>query len=98
MSDANRYSKLLEPGQIGKVKTRNRSYKSAAATFCFSDTEFDTMSEKVLGLPTAPLLANDELYRARQGKVPELHLIGDGKQAGMIVHAVRSGYHTAKQI
>jgi 2,4-dienoyl-CoA reductase (NADPH2) len=49
MSDASRYSRLLEPGQIGKVRTRNRIYKSAAATFCFSETEFDAMNEKVLG-------------------------------------------------
>jgi len=25
-------------------------------------------------------------------------LIGDGKEAGMIMHAIRSGYHTAKAI
>jgi 2,4-dienoyl-CoA reductase (NADPH2) len=49
-------------------------------------------------MPTAPLLPNDTLYKALEGKVPELHLIGDGKEAGMIVHAVRSGYHTAKEI
>jgi 2,4-dienoyl-CoA reductase (NADPH2) len=49
-------------------------------------------------MPTAPLLPNDKLYQALEGKVPELYLIGDGKEAGMIVHAVRSGYHTAKAI
>ncbi len=49
-------------------------------------------------MPTAPLLANDTLYKALEGKVPELHLIGDGKESGMIVHAVRAGYHTAKSI
>jgi 2,4-dienoyl-CoA reductase (NADPH2) len=46
-------------------------------------------------LPTAPLQPNDELYKALEGQVPELFLIGDGKEAGMIVHAVRSGYQTA---
>ena len=46
-------------------------------------------------LPTAPLAPNDELYKALEGQVPELFLIGDGKEAGMIVHAVRSGYQTA---
>ena len=49
-------------------------------------------------MPTAPLLPNDTLYRALEGKVPELYLIGDGKEAGMIMHAIRSGYHTAKAI
>ena len=46
-------------------------------------------------MPTAPLMPNDKLYKALEGKVPELYLIGDGKEAGMIVHAVRSGYQTA---
>ncbi len=49
-------------------------------------------------MPTAPLLPNHELYEALEGKVPELYLIGDGKKAGMIVHAVRGGYQTAKAI
>ncbi|MCL5734811.1 MAG: FAD-dependent oxidoreductase [Actinobacteria bacterium] len=49
-------------------------------------------------IPTAPLLPNHKLYDALQGKVPELFLIGDGQQAGMIVHAVRAGYQTAKSI
>jgi 2,4-dienoyl-CoA reductase (NADPH2) len=49
-------------------------------------------------MPTAPLLPNDKLYKALEGKVPELHLIGDGKQAGMIVHAVRAGFQTAKAL
>jgi 2,4-dienoyl-CoA reductase (NADPH2) len=49
-------------------------------------------------MPTAPLLPNDKLYKALEGKVPELYLIGDGKEAGMIVHAVRAGYQTAQAI
>jgi hypothetical protein len=49
-------------------------------------------------MPTAPLLPNDELYRALQGKVPELFLIGDAKEAGMMVHAIRAGYRTAKTV
>ncbi len=49
-------------------------------------------------MPTAPLLPNDKLYKALDGKVPELHLIGDGKEAGMIVNAIRSGYQTARRI
>ena len=46
-------------------------------------------------VPTAPLTANDDLYEKLEGKVPELYLIGDGREAGMIVHAIRSGYQTA---
>ena len=49
-------------------------------------------------MPTAPLLPNDELYRALKGKVPELYLIGDANQAGMMVHAIRAGYRTAKTV
>ncbi len=49
-------------------------------------------------MPTSPLQPNDTLFKALEGKVPELYLIGDGREAGMIVHAVRAGYHTAKDI
>jgi len=49
-------------------------------------------------MPTSPLKSNDTLYKALEGKVPELYLIGDGREAGMIVHAVRAGYQTAKAI
>ena len=38
MADSN-YTKLLEPGQIGKVKTRNRIYKTAAGMMVFHDDE-----------------------------------------------------------
>jgi 2,4-dienoyl-CoA reductase (NADPH2) len=46
-------------------------------------------------VPTSPLKPNDDLYEKLEGKVPELYLIGDGREAGMIVHAIRSGYQTA---
>ena len=48
MSDPSKYAKLLEPGQIGKVPTRNRIYKSAAGMHTFSDTELE-MNENSLG-------------------------------------------------
>ena len=49
-------------------------------------------------LPTAPLRPNRELFDALEGKIPELYLIGDGREAGMIVDAVRTGYNTAKAL
>ena len=49
-------------------------------------------------MPTAPLMPDDELYKKLEGKVPELFLIGDAKQSGMIVHAVRAGFQTAKAL
>jgi 2,4-dienoyl-CoA reductase (NADPH2) len=39
MSSAQQYSKLLEPGKIGSVKTRNRIYKSAAGMMIFDRDE-----------------------------------------------------------
>lgn len=33
------FAKLLEPGYIGKVKTRNRIYKTGAGMMCFHDDE-----------------------------------------------------------
>ena len=32
-----RFGKLLEPGFIGKVRTRNRIYKSGAGMMCFHE-------------------------------------------------------------
>ncbi len=49
-------------------------------------------------IPTAPLQPNHELYEKLRGKIPELYLIGDGNRAGMIVHAVRAGYQTARAL
>jgi len=49
-------------------------------------------------VPTSPLKSNDILFKALEGKVPELYLIGDGREAGMIVHAVRSGHQTARAL
>ena len=43
-----KYAKLLEPGQIGKVKTRNRIYKSAAGMMTFHQDELE-MNENTLG-------------------------------------------------
>ncbi len=48
MSDPSKFAKLLEPGGIGKVKTRNRIYKSAAGTMFFRDDETE-MNPLVLG-------------------------------------------------
>jgi len=73
-----------------RVTEKGLSYEDKDGTK--HEIEADTV------MPTAPLLPNDDLYKALEGKVPELHLIGDGKEAGMIVHAVRAGYHTAKGI
>src|SRR5512139_131125 len=43
------YAKLLEPGRIGKVTTRNRIYKSAAGMHSFEEYEFDSMNDNTLG-------------------------------------------------
>ena len=43
-----KYTKLLQPGQIGPVKTRNRIYKSGAGMMTFHDDEI-AMNEDSLG-------------------------------------------------
>jgi 2,4-dienoyl-CoA reductase (NADPH2) len=73
---------------------RNLTVADGGVTFEDKDgarhfTEADTI------VPTSPLAPNDELYKALEGRVSELYLIGDGRQAGMIVHAIRAGYQTA---
>ena len=40
-----KYTKLLEPGSIGKVRTRNRIYKSGAGMMTFDQDEI-SMNEK----------------------------------------------------
>ena len=72
-----------------KVTAKGLAYEKDGKTF---EIEADTV------MPTAPLLPNDKLYKALDGKVPELYLIGDGKESGMIVHAIRAGYQTAKAL
>jgi len=74
------------------IKVTNRGLAYEDKDGAKHEIEADTV------MPTAPLLPNDKLYKALEGTVPELYLIGDGKESGMIVHAVRSGYHTAKAV
>jgi 2,4-dienoyl-CoA reductase (NADPH2) len=81
---------IITGAQNIKVTSKGLSYEDKDGVT--HEIEADTV------MPTAPLLPNDKLYKALEGKVPELYLIGDGKEAGMIVHAIRSGYHTAKAI
>jgi 2,4-dienoyl-CoA reductase (NADPH2) len=81
------------------VVTGAKNIKVTATGLSYEDkdgTKHEVEADTVM--PTAPLLPNDKLYAALEGKVPELYLIGDGKEAGMMVHAVRAGYHTAKSI
>lgn len=49
-------------------------------------------------VPTSPLEANTKLLDDLKGRVPELYLIGDANRPGMIVDAVREGYHRAKAV
>ncbi len=49
-------------------------------------------------VPTSPLKPDDDLYEKLEGKVPELYLIGDAREAGMIVHAVRAGFRASKAL
>ena len=65
MSDVTKYAKLLEPGQIGKVKTRNRIYKSAAGMHSFEETEFDSMNENTLGFYDALVQGRRRHHRRR---------------------------------
>jgi pyruvate/2-oxoglutarate dehydrogenase complex dihydrolipoamide dehydrogenase (E3) component len=45
-----------------------------------------------------PLKANDELYTALKGRVPELYAIGDCSQPRLILHAVADGYRVGQEI
>ena len=81
------------------ITERRRTSRSPRRASTFKDKDGKKVElEADTVMPTAPLKPNDELYKALEGKVPELFLIGDGKESGMIVHAVRSGYQTAKAL
>jgi hypothetical protein len=47
-------------------------------------------------VPTSPLTANAELFESLRGISTELILVGDVRQPGMIVDAVRSAYQAAR--
>jgi len=49
-------------------------------------------------VPTSPLKANTQLLESLRGMAPELYLIGDARQPGMIIDAVREAYQTARAI
>jgi 2,4-dienoyl-CoA reductase (NADPH2) len=72
-----------------KIKVTDKGLAFEDKNGVKTELEADTI------VPTSPLKANDDLYEKLEGKVPELYLIGDGREAGMIVHAIRSGYQTA---
>ena len=49
MSQNSAFSKLLEPGSLGKVKTRNRMVRSAAGVI-YLDDDYYVIREKTLPL------------------------------------------------
>lgn len=49
-------------------------------------------------LVTLPLQVNKGLYDALQGKVADLHLIGDCKEPGLIIDAVAAGFEVGRVI
>jgi len=42
--------------------------------------------------------SNNELYKELDGKIPQLHIIGDGKNIGKIIHAIRDAVDLAMEI
>ena len=47
---------------------------------------------------TLPLRPNTGLYDSLQGKVPELHLIGDSRQPGLIMDAIAAGFELGREV
>jgi pyruvate/2-oxoglutarate dehydrogenase complex dihydrolipoamide dehydrogenase (E3) component len=45
-----------------------------------------------------PFKPNHELTKTLQGKVPEIYVIGDCNESGLIVNAIADGYRVANQI
>lgn len=49
-------------------------------------------------VPVSPLSPNSELFKSLQGKVPEVYLIGDSSEAGIIMDAIGGGYSIGRKI
>ena len=49
-------------------------------------------------LVAVPPSANTDFFKTLEGKGPELHLIGDTKEPGMIVDAIADGSHIGRII
>ena len=49
-------------------------------------------------VPAIPLRSNTQLFEALQGKVPEIHLIGDCREPHLILEAIHEGFRTALTI
>ncbi|MFH0915746.1 MAG: FAD-dependent oxidoreductase [bacterium] len=47
---------------------------------------------------TLPLRPNTGLYDSLQGQVPELHLIGDSRQPGLIIDAIAAGFELGREV
>ncbi len=45
-----------------------------------------------------PLLANVELFKNLEGKVPEVYIIGDCQDPQVIIDAVAAGYQVANAL
>jgi 2,4-dienoyl-CoA reductase (NADPH2) len=82
-----------------RIITGARDIEVTKSGLKFKDKEGNKVElEADTVVPTSPLEPDDELYEKLEGKLPELYLIGDARQAGMIVHAVRAGFQTAKAL
>jgi 2,4-dienoyl-CoA reductase (NADPH2) len=49
-------------------------------------------------VPAVPLKPNNGLYRDLEGKVPEIHIIGDCSEPQVIIDAVAAGYRVANSL
>ena len=49
-------------------------------------------------IPAVPLQPNTEFFKALEGKVSEVHLIGDGREPHLILEAIHDGSRIARLI
>ena len=49
-------------------------------------------------IPAMPLAANMDILKSLEGKVPEVYIIGDSKEPGLIPDAIAGGWQVANKI
>jgi 2,4-dienoyl-CoA reductase (NADPH2) len=80
---------------ITQVKNMEITDKGVSFTNKEGDEKFIEADSVV---PTAPLTANNGLFKSLEGKAPEIYAIGDCQEARMIVDAIADGWKIANKI
>jgi len=66
-------------------------------TFITKEGKRETIEADTI-IPAMPLAANIDILKSLEGKVPEVYIIGDSKEPGLIPDAIAGGWQVANKI